>query len=320
MKSTVFHSSLDMAERLAAVLKACSGAIAADVPGEQDLGFVLAAYAPGCDEAEIAAHNGGLAFYPASVVKLGWALVALERLEAGSLEAHPELERSLTDMLGVSSNAATNYVVDCLTGTTGDTLLHGADFAMAMETQQGPTRRLAACGWPEWERCQIVQKASDEDRYGRHMQFRDALGHNVLTPLGAARLLHESLFANSFSAGVTQRMRGYLARPVDAAAIAAEPISQVVAFLGGGLAPHLPAGSLLYSKAGWSMYTGDPGSMWHRHDAAFAALPDGSGLLSVVLTNGERAAKSETLLPALGGAIADACLPLSGLPRDNGNR
>ena len=116
--------------------------------------------------------------------------------------------------------------------------------------------------------------------------------------------IEDTDFAPAFDAAL-ERARA------DAAAIAAEPISQVVAFLGGGLAPHLPAGSRLYSKAGWSMYTGDPGSMWHRHDAAFAALPDGSGLLSVVLTNGERAAKSETLLPALGAAIADACLPVS---------
>lgn len=309
MQQSVFEPSFDAARRLAAVMERSAHALEQARLDESDIGIVLASYPAGSDSAEMAAHNGGVAFYPASVVKLGWGLVALECLEAGTLEGHDELGRCLNDMLGFSSNAATNYVVDCLTGLSGDTLLEGAAFADALERQQGPNRRLSDFGWPEWAECQIVQKASDEGRYGRHKQFRDALGHNVLTPIGAARLLHECVFANSFSAGVTTAMRKLIARPVSPEAIAAEPISQVSGFLGGGFAPALPAGAELFSKAGWSMYTGDPAAQWRRHDAAMVALPDGRHLLAVVFTNGETAARSETLLPAIGEAIATVCLP-----------
>ncbi|MCB1478774.1 MAG: serine hydrolase [Rhodobiaceae bacterium] len=309
MKQIVFHPSFEMAGRLAKLMQRIRPACDDAGLSENDIGVVLASYAAGADEAEVAAHNGGVAFYPASTVKLGWAAVALERIEAGTLQPHDELDRCLSDMIGISSNAATNYVVDCLTGVTGDTLLEGDDLATALEAQQVVTRRLASFGWPEWERCQIVQKASDEDRYGRHRQFRDELGHNSLTPMGAARLMHECLFVNFFSEQVTSRMRELTSRPVSAKAIAAEPISQVAAFLGGGLAPALPAGSRLHSKAGWSMYTGDDSAQWRRHDLAFVALPDGSGLLAVVFTKGEKAARSETLLPAVGKEIAAVCLP-----------
>ena len=309
MKQIVFHPSFEMAGKLAKVMERIRPVCEAADLSEDSIGIVLADYAPGADEADVAAHNGGVAFYPASTVKLGWALVALERIEAGTLEPHDELERCLKDMIGISSNAATNYVADCVTGITGDTLLEADDLATALDAQQVATRRLASFNWPEWEKCRIVQKASDEDRYGRHKQFLDALGHNSLTPMGAARLLHESMFANSFSETVMARMRELSSRPLKAAEIAAEPISQVSSFLGGGMASALPADSRLHSKAGWSMYTGDDASQWRRHDVAFVEIPNGSGLLAVVFTHGEKAARSESLLPAIGQAIAAVCLP-----------
>lgn len=308
MKQIVFHPSLEMAAKLARVLENIAPLLDDLNVREDALGIVLGRYMPGAGEAEVAAHNGGKAFYPASVTKLGWGLAALERIEDGTLEAHEELERSLRDMLGTSSNAATNYVIDCLTGQTGDTLLDGDELDSAVEAHLQATRRLASWNWPEWDGCQIVQKASDEERYGRHRQLLERLGHNVLTPMAAARLLHESMFANCYSRDVVARMRKLTTRPVGADEIAREPISQVRGFTGEGIAPRLPDGARIFSKAGWCVNTGDPASSWHRHDALLAQLPDASALLCVVFTQGENAKRSEILLPRIGAHAAAAIL------------
>ncbi len=315
MTNTVFQPSMDVARQLACVLEACAPALAEHHVDEDRLGLVIARYAPGENTAEMAAHNGAQAFYPASIVKLGWGLAAFAGLQAGAIEPHPELDRAIADMLGVSSNAAANYVIDCLTETSGDTLLDTPALADAMARRKAPNALLAAFGWQEWPGCQIVQKAFDEDRYGRERQLKEALGHNALTPLGAARLLHESVRGGDFTPQTVQHMRAALARPVTREAIEAEEISQMLGFLGEAIAPALPHGSALFSKAGWAMHTGDPQSSWHRHDALIAEHGDGSAHLFVVFTSGQKAAKSTALLPAIGTALAAHCFAPAAVER-----
>ncbi|HXT39341.1 MAG TPA: serine hydrolase, partial [Candidatus Angelobacter sp.] len=65
-----------------------------------------------------ASYRGDAQIYPASVVKLFY-LVAVHRwLEDGKLQDTAELRRALRDMIVLSYNEATHYVVDLLTGTT----------------------------------------------------------------------------------------------------------------------------------------------------------------------------------------------------------
>ena len=313
MTNAIFQPSMEMARQLAAAMAACVPALAEHDVDDDRLGLLVARYVPGEQVAEMAAHNGARPFYPASVVKLGWGLAAFAGLHAGAIEAHAELDRALSDMLGVSSNAATNYVVDCLTGTSGDTLLDAPALADTIGRRKAPNALLSAFGWPEWDHCQIVQKASDEDRYGRERQLKEALGHNVLTPQGAARLLHESVRGSDFTPQAVENMRAAIRRPVTADAIDAEPISQVRGFLGEGLAPALPDGSAVFSKAGWAMYTGESVSTWHRHDALLAEHADGSAHLFIAFTSGKPAARSVSLLPAIGTALAAHCLAPPGV-------
>jgi hypothetical protein len=65
-----------------------------------------------------ASYRGEEPTYPASVVKLFYLAAAYHQMEAGALARTPELERALHDMIVDSSNDATHYVVDTLTGTT----------------------------------------------------------------------------------------------------------------------------------------------------------------------------------------------------------
>src|SRR5207237_9705931 len=66
-----------------------------------------------------ASFRGNERIYPASVVKLFY-LVAVHRwLEDKKIQEADELKRAVRDMIVVSSNEATQYVVDVLTQTTG---------------------------------------------------------------------------------------------------------------------------------------------------------------------------------------------------------
>src|SRR5262249_14949647 len=65
--------------------------------------------------------HAGQPFYPCSVVKAFYLVAAQARLAEGFIRPHEELDRAMRDMILVSSNTATNYVIDLVTGTTGDT-------------------------------------------------------------------------------------------------------------------------------------------------------------------------------------------------------
>ena len=72
-----------------------------------------------------AGWNQARCVYPASVVKLIYA-VAVERWQQRDLiPDSDELQRAMRDMIADSSNDATGLVVDLLTGTTSGSELHG---------------------------------------------------------------------------------------------------------------------------------------------------------------------------------------------------
>ncbi|AFK64020.1 hypothetical protein TKWG_21705 [Advenella kashmirensis WT001] len=93
--------------------------------------------------------QGQRQFYPASVVKVAYLTAAQAALRDGKVMPHEELGRAITDMILWSSNNATNYVIDMLSGTTGDTLLPEAEMKQWFERRQGVNRFFAGLGWPE---------------------------------------------------------------------------------------------------------------------------------------------------------------------------
>ena len=116
-------------------------------------------------------HRGAEPIYPCSLVKAFHLVHALAALEEGRAEAHGELDRAMRDMILWSSNTATNYVIDILTGTTGDTLLDGAEYLDWMSKRERLNRFFWRMGWPDWEGCRIAQKLMDDTRYGREARF-----------------------------------------------------------------------------------------------------------------------------------------------------
>jgi len=249
------------------------------------------------------AHQGDRPFYPCSVVKVFYLAAVQACLEAGKVTPHGELDRAMRDMIRWSSNMATNYVIDLVTETTGDTLLGEDELAAWVECRQWVNRYFRALGWPEAEAVNICQKLMDDDRYGREKVFVaiDGNNHNRLTTDSAARLFHAIFAGHMVSPARSRVMAEMLARPLDDPDFVANPLSQIRGYLAAGL----PAGARVWSKAGHTGWTGDAMASYRRHDAAYVELASGRAMILVVFTQGRAASESEAILPAIAAKAAD---------------
>ena len=249
-----------------------------------------------------ATHRGDAAFYPASVAKLFW-LVALEGwLEQGKLTETPAIARARRDMIEWSSNEATNYLIDLMTGTTSGPEMPDPAFTAWTRARYLPQIYVRGFRWPELADFNLCQKFYDDCRYGREYEFvsEDGFNHNRLTTDAAARLLVAIVGGVAVTPSRAKAMADLCRRPIDAASRAADPGNQVDGFLGEGL----PAGSKLWSKAGWTGWTHHEPSAWRRHDAAYVELPNGGAFTLVVFTQGRARAENVALLPEIARRVA----------------
>jgi beta-lactamase class A len=248
------------------------------------------------------AFAGDRAFYPCSVVKLFYLTAALAAIEAGAVREHEELSRAMRDMILWSSNTATNYIIDVVTATTGDTLLDEAAFAGWSERRNGVNRYFQDLKRPELLGINVSQKLMDDERYGREKTFVTFGGnnHNRLTTNSAAYLLHEIMARRMISKEASSRMAGLLARPIDPD-FAGRPSAQVLGYFGAGL----PADAKLWSKAGWTGWTGDAAASYRRHDAAYVELSSGRAFTLVVFTEGKSVSENMHVLPGIARMACD---------------
>ena len=266
------------------------------------LGLVLLSPSPNGPEGF--AYHGDWRCYPCSLVKTFHLVHAIAALAGSRVAAHPEFDRALTDMIRWSSNTATNYVIDVLTGTTGDTLLEGADY-MDWTIKRGRLNRwFTALDWPEFEDCNITQKLMDDTRYGREAQFAgvDGANLNALTPLATARLMW-ALFDGDLPLLPEAKRRAQQMLFRDAKSPdAANSHYQLSEYLGA----DLPAGCRIWSKAGHNLWTGDPNASWFKHDMIRIAAPHRKPLIMVVMTQGQAVAETHPqAFPAMGRMIWD---------------
>ncbi|NDD44367.1 MAG: hypothetical protein EBZ29_01650 [Synechococcaceae bacterium WB9_4xC_028] len=232
--------------------------------------------------------------YPASVVKLFYAVAAEDWLQRDLLVDNDELRRALRDMIVDSGNDATGLVVDLLTATTSGPTLRGQAWSQWQQQRQLVNTWLQTIGWPELERINCCQKTWNEGPYGRERDFYGVMNdnRNALSTAATARVLEAVMTDALLSPPASRRLRDLLERSLDLAQRAADPENQVDGFLGEGL----PAESRVWSKAGWMSQA--------RHDAAWWSLPDASPSLLVVFSDGQERAQDTTLLPALARELA----------------
>lgn len=278
------------AERFALTLLPFNRPLTAQTPPMRPAGF---------------SYHGDQPFYPCSVVKAFYLAAVEARLEEGAVQPHDELDRAMRDMILWSSNTATNYIIDLVTGTTGDTLLGEAEMRDWVERRQWVNRYLQSLGWPELKPINVCQKLMDDDRYGREKIFVRLGGnnHNRLTSDAAARLFYAIFSGQLVSPARSRHMAELLHRSL-APDFVNRPAAQVQGYFGAGL----PAGAKLWSKAGWTGWTGDVDASYRRHDAAYVELPSGRSFILTAFTQGKEMSESTEVLP---GIAAQLCTLLS---------
>ena len=272
--------------------------------------FGLVVVAPGADGPEGFAYRADWPCYPCSLVKSFHLIHALALLETGRITAHGELDRAMRDMIRWSSNTATNYVIDLITGTTGDTLLEGAEYLDWVNKREKLNRFFWEMGWTEWQGSTISQKLMDDTRYGREAQFagHDGANLNRLTPLAAARLFWQLFHDDLPMSGPTRARAQAILRRDPRSADAADPNYQLSEYLGS----DLPLDAQIWSKAGHNLWTGDPRTSWYKHDMIRLTAPDRKPLIAVLMTQGQGLAESHPqAFPQIGRLIWDVTKEIS---------
>jgi predicted amidohydrolase YtcJ/beta-lactamase class A len=234
-----------------------------------------------------ASYRGDMPTYPASVVKLFYLAAAHHQIETGALARTPELERALHDMIVDSSNDATAYVVDALTGTMSGPELGDAAQREWMDKRNLMNRYFATLGY---QNINVNQKTWCEGPYGRERQGlgADFENRNRLTTDAVARLWYEIVTGRAGAAAGTREMLNLLHR--DPFTKSEDPDDQATAYSG----KSLPPGSQYYSKAGWTSAA--------RHDTASIRLPNGAEYILAVFTVDN--SRQTEIIPFVSQAVA----------------
>ncbi|MDT4965464.1 MAG: hypothetical protein QOJ64_201 [Acidobacteriota bacterium] len=216
-----------------------------------------------------ASFRGQEPIYPASVVKMFYLAMAHHLLESGKLKETDELKRALKDMIVESSNDATGYVLDVITGTTSGPEIKGPELKKWAEKRNAVNRYFASMGYAG---INTNQKTFCESPYGREQFFRGSKGENrnKLTTAAVARLLAEIATGRAVTQQRSASMMELMKR--DFSGKSSDTDDQAHGFT----AMALPAGARLWSKAGWTSST--------RHDAAYIELPNGKHFALVTFT------------------------------------
>ncbi|HEX9917663.1 MAG TPA: serine hydrolase [Pyrinomonadaceae bacterium] len=236
----------------------------------------------------LASFRGEERIYTASVVKMFYLAAAHRWLEDGRLKETAELNRALRDMIVDSSNDATGYVLDVLTGTSSGMELPPAEMRKWQERRNAVNRYFAALGYTN---INVNQKTFCEDAYGRENFGRGPNGENrnKLTTNATARLLAEIATRRIVSLARAEKMLELLKR--DFSGKSGDADDQGHGFTGIALKNY--EGARLWSKAGWTSKV--------RHDAAYIELPNGARFVVVTFTEGH--SNDRDIIPTVAGII-----------------
>ena len=220
-------------------------------------------------------YNGDSSFYPASVIKL-FFMVEIFRQRKQS----PEITRALQEMIRVSDNDATAYLVDVISNTTSGPEFEGKALDEFIDRRRAINRAFASLGYD----ISAMAKPWSFGPFGREMQLRgpNRENRNRASANSVASLLYWIVQRRAISTEASEAMMKLLERPL-------EPTrpdeNQVKDFIG----EALPKGSKLWSKEG------DTSEV--RHDTGYIELPDGKKFVAVVFT---RIGDEKRVLPTVG--------------------
>jgi beta-lactamase class A len=245
------------------------------------------------DAFERASFRGAEPIYPASVVKLFYLAAAHRWMEDKRLKETEEFDRGLKDMIVESSNDATHYVLDSLTGVSNGAELSEKELKKWAEKRNAVNRYFASLKYVVGPGgINVNQKPWCEGPYGRERQFLGPKfeNRNKLTTDATARLLAEIASGRAVTPARSAKMLELLKR--DFSGKSEDPDDQAHGFTGIALEP----GARLWSKGGWTSTA--------RHDAAYVELPDGRRLVIVTFTTD--VVKERDIIPTIAREVLKA--------------
>jgi hypothetical protein len=212
-------------------------------------------------------------YYPASVVKIFFLGYYESEKEAGRLRDTPELVRAVKDMITLSYNDATGFVVDSITGTTSGPELSGREWLDWKEKRNAVNRFYAKRGG--FPTLNANQKTFCEDAYGREQAFReDGKNRNRLSAAEAARQFKEIVRGEIVGADGTSEMLALLSRDITGETPLEEMEPEDARLAG----ERLPKGTRLWAKSGDAYDV--------HHLVGRVVLPNGTDFVVAVFTKG----------------------------------
>lgn len=223
-------------------------------------------------------YHGDAPFYPASVIKLFFMAETFHQKK----EAEKEVDRALKEMIRVSDNDATAFILDTISDTCSGPWLEGHALAKFIDKRRVVNKWLQPMGYD-------VSAMSKPWSYGPFGRDKQVLGdpdkrenRNRASANAVASLLLWIVRGRAVSRGASGAMMGLLERPLNPPRA---DENQVKEFIGEALPPT----AHLWSKAGWTSEV--------RHDAVYVELPGGKKLIVVIFTRGT--ADDVKLVPAI---------------------
>ena len=237
--------------------------------------------------------NSNRNFYPASVVKIVYALATQVWLQQDLIVDSEELRRALHEMIANSNNDATSYILDLLTGTTSGPSLNKSNYQAWTIQRQLINNWLEELQWSEIKNWNCSQKTWNEGPFGREKDFygENNENRNSMTTDGSARIFESLMTKEMLPKVASEKLIKNFLRSLDPFIRKQDLNNQVDGFLGEGL----PYASKLWSKAGLMSEV--------RHDVAWWEAPNKNPMLVAVFTIGEKLVKDRFLLPAIGSEL-----------------
>ena len=237
--------------------------------------------------------NSNRNFYPASVVKIVYALATQVWLQQDLIVDSEELRRALHEMIANSNNDATSYILDLLTGTTSGPSLNKSNYQAWTIQRQLINNWLEELQWSEIQNWNCSQKTWNEGPFGREKDFygENNENRNSMTTDGSARIFETLMTKEMLPKVASEKLIKNFLRSLDPFIRKQDLNNQVDGFLGEGL----PYASKLWSKAGLMSEV--------RHDVAWWEAPNKNPMLVAVFTIGEKLVKDRFLLPAIGSEL-----------------
>lgn len=219
-------------------------------------------------------YHGDAPFYPASVIKI-FFMTDLFLQRKFDL---PDVPRATREMIGVSDNDATAYIVDILANTEPGPDLSPNELQRFIDRRRAINRDFVRLGYG------MISAMCKPWSFGPYGRDRQVIGpnrenRNKLTANATTSLM---LWIARGHAPESQLMLNFLSRPLSPARA---DENQLAEFIGAAT----PAGARFYSKAGWTSEV--------RHDTAYIELAGGRKFVLSIFTRGQ--AQDTKLVPAI---------------------